>query len=630
MNLVEVIPISRGISKETLTYFTSATISPGSLVKIPLRGKLVWGVTTNLQNADEMKSELRASPFTMKKINGGGKGLVFCREFIESARLAADYFAGTTGGVLGNVVPTSILNSLGDLPKLKDHPGKTEPVTAADVRVLQAPDEDRIAHYRNIIRESFARKQSVLCCLPTLHDIKRMTEVLPKGIEHYTFTFHGALSKKEIVHAWKNIHELNHPVLIIGTGTILSAPRSDIGTIIVDRESSTAYKTRTRPYADIRISAEMYAKTLGARIIFGDQLTRIETLHKLESGEYGEFAPPVFRNLSSSRERIIDMRKYRSPLSKEFQIISDEVEQIIGGIKERGERLFIYATRRGLAPTTLCGDCGTIVTCTHCSAPIVLHKGRKGNFFLCHKCGERRSAEETCKKCSSWRLVTLGIGIENIIEAISKRHDLPIFQIDKDTAKTLKQGMLIVDEFYKKPGSILVGTEMALLYLREPIEYTAIISLDSLFSIPDYRINEKVASLASRIRSLSTRDFILQTRYPEQPVLTHAIHGNLMEFYRKEIHERERFEYPPFWTLIKITLVGEKEKVREEMESLEELIPSFPVTIFPAFTETQKGKYVMHGLIRVPHREWPNKKLLESLRALPPKFSVNVDPETLL
>jgi len=37
----------------------------------------------------------------------------------------------------------------------------------------------------------------------------------------------------------------------------------------------------------------------------------------------------------------------------------------------------------------------------------------------------------------------------------------------------------------------MLGTEMALSYLREKIGNAGIISLDSFFSIPDFRINEK-------------------------------------------------------------------------------------------------------------------------------------------
>jgi hypothetical protein len=37
MRVLEVIPISRGITRETLSYFTGSDISVGSVIKVPIR-----------------------------------------------------------------------------------------------------------------------------------------------------------------------------------------------------------------------------------------------------------------------------------------------------------------------------------------------------------------------------------------------------------------------------------------------------------------------------------------------------------------------------------------------------------------------------------------------------------------
>ena len=77
-------------------------------------------------------------------------------------------------------------------------------------------------------------------------------------------------------------------------------------------------------------------------------------------------------------------------------------------------RIFLYAARKGMASITICGDCGNNVVCLECGSSVVLHTKETGNFFLCHRCGERRSAEEVCKVCGSWKLMPLGIGIEKV------------------------------------------------------------------------------------------------------------------------------------------------------------------------------------------------------------------------
>jgi primosomal protein N' len=58
-----------------------------------------------------------------------------------------------------------------------------------------------------------------------------------------------------------------------------------------------------------------------------------------------------------------------------------------------------------------------------------------------------------------------------------------------------------LEKFRAKPGSILLGTEMMLQYIHEKVENSVIISLDSLFSLPDFRIQEKILSMLITLRS---------------------------------------------------------------------------------------------------------------------------------
>ena len=52
--------------------------------------------------------------------------------------------------------------------------------------------------------------------------------------------------------------------------------------------------------------------------------------------------------------------------------------------------------------------------------------------------------------------------------------------------------------------------------------------------------------------------------------------------------------------------------------------------VFPAFIATVKGEFTMHALLKVPRADWPHDGLIERLRALPPSYAVNVDPESIL
>lgn len=637
MYIVTVIPIARGIGKETLSYFSAAKVALGSVVEIPVRNRVISALAVSCEPADKKKSELKSSSFALKKLDAGKAVQLFQPSFIEAAQEAADYFAGSTGSILATITSKTILENAADITPVEWIEPNAASAEASANRskpepyALQADEEERMAYYKSLIREQFAKKKSVFFCLPTIQDTKRLHETLPKGIEQYTFVINSSLSKKELVNRWNKASTEVHPVLIIATGSFLGIPRTDLGTIVIERESSSGYKTQTRPYVDMRTLAEIYTKKLGARLVYGDLLLRVDTLWRAKNGEVAELGSLKFRSISTAQDVLVDMKKYKNLDNPDFRIFSEELVDLVKYNKEKNEHLYIYASRRGLAPLTVCGDCGTTVLCHRCSAPTVLHQSADENFFLCHRCGERRSAEERCRVCDSWRLTTLGIGIELIEDALLNMFpDMKIFRMDKDVITTHKQALSTAEKFYDAPGSVMIGTEMALAYLEKPIENSAVASIDSLFSIPDFRINEKIMNILLRMRSVSQKIFLIQTRARDQRLFDYAMKGNLMDFYREEIDSRKKLNYPPFSTLIKISARGVKERVAEEIEYVRTQLVDYKPLVFPAFIETVNKKTIMHALLKIDAKTWVKKSLLEKLRALPPHISINVDPESLL
>ncbi|MDE1875096.1 MAG: hypothetical protein KGH68_03460, partial [Patescibacteria group bacterium] len=460
-----------------------------------------------------------------------------------------------------------------------------------------------------------------------------------KGIERYTYTFHSGLSKAEIAKRWKAALEDEHPIVIVATGAFLSLPRADIGLIIVEHESARGYKIQSRPFLDYRFVAERYAREIGADLIFGDSCLRVETLWREEHGigndQLAEYAPLAMRSLSTARDALVDMRTYR-----DFRIVSDDLYALIKKARAENGNIFIFAGRKGLAPQTVCSDCESVLTCERCSAPLVLHekKGRPEaeRFFLCNRCGFKADAFTKCRTCGSWRLKPLGIGSERIEEELMKAlpgygvADATIARLDRASAPTPKRAADIIERWYSSPGSILIGTELALAYLDRPVDACAVGTLDALFSIPDFRINERIFSIILKLRSVASKDFLLQTRNPEAPVLSQGVKGNIIDFYREEIESRERFAFPPFSTFIKISCAGKKDDVLKAMDSLAVSLAGWQVDVFPAFIATIKNEYVMHALIKLPRKEWPNAELIDRLRGLSPAYAVNVDPESIL
>jgi len=642
MKILSVIPLSRGIGKETLTYFTANNdVEVGSIVKVPLRGKNIHSLVVGVEDISEKKSDLKSLTFSIKKADKVVSSKFLSIHFIAAAEAMAAYFAATTGSVLNALIPKNVLLGAELLSPARETNTSSGSGTARvhnhHKLVIQSDDEERFAHYKSIIREEFARKSSVFLCLPTAADVGRAQAILEKGIGGYSYAFHGQLNKKNFTDLWNRLAIEEHPVLIIGTGGFLCVPRTDIGTIIVERECSRSYKFQTRPFLDIRTFAEQFAKFSGARIVFGDTLLRTETIWRYKHDELSELAPLKFRSLSTASQTLIDMRKLQEMQgqAKVFKLLSPELEALIRQTKANNERLFLFNSRRGLSPITLCADCGSIVECNRCKAPTTLHSSSTERFFLCHRCGERRGADERCKTCTGWRLKTIGIGIELVVEDLKKRFpDITLFRIDADSTKTHSKAKTAAAKFLESPGSILLGTEMALPYLETSIESGiengAVVSIDSMFGMPDFRINEKILYILLKIRAISEKNFLIQTRNITGRIFDFAIKGNLIDFYKEEIEERQLFDYPPFTVLVKISLSGTESRVKEEMERLAHIFEDYSVQTYPAFVPHGRGKYTMHALIKIGRERWVEPALLEKLRGLPPHFSVSVDPESIL
>ncbi len=626
MQVLTVIPIARGVFKDHLDYFSSKPIKPGAIVEVAVGKRLIKALVVKATPAAQVKSGLRQADFVLKKIGAIKNQQFFSPIFIKAIEDMSNYSGYPLGPVLTSLTPQVILDHCDELEAANYQP-VIGPGLKGEKQLLQDTDDDRLSFYKSLIREEFARGASVFLCLPTAIDLEQVMSSLGRGIEEYTVALHHQLATKTLIANWQKAIASTHPLLIVGTPTFLCLPRLDVKTVIIDKESSPAYKSPARPFTDYRRLAEYLSERGNIRLIFGDLLLRVETLERAE------------RDLvmaSNPRQRLISEAVSKLYGVSGDVIIGEEAEEQLRHAANNNERTVILAGRRGLAPLIICDDCAEPVVCGRCQSPLVLHQAKKGssikeaNWFLCHKCGERRSAEEKCHHCQGWRLRALGIGIERVAEELETRFPkVNIFIMDSDRIKTRKQAEELIKRFGETPGSFLLGTEMALHYLTHEMENTLALGLDSLFSLPDFRVNERLFALLSRLRLLATKRFAIQTRYPAEPLFDQVIKGNLLDFYRQEIKERRQFDYPPFKLLIKVSREGEKAATQEALKKLSGLLAAYEPVVFPSIWHSKSGTWKYNLLLKLEPNRWPDETLAAVLKNLPPAFTVEVDPETI-
>jgi primosomal protein N' len=670
MKIVTVIPLKKGAGREDLTYFSAKDIPDGSIVTVSLRNKKVLGLVIASEDATRVKSNIKGMPFNLKKISEVKEHSIFLKGYLDSAMEISKYFAGSKNNGITSLIPAIWRENYDKIAELKNSearpgaPGLASFETSPEKNLkpekllFQAPLEDRLSFYKTFIRGSFAEKKSVFIVLPTEYDIKTFGESLSRGIEQFTFAVHG--NAKKIIKKFEQIITLTHPVLILGTAPFLSIPRPDFGTIIVEHESSNIYKMIPKPHFDLRLFAELLAVKINAKFILGDTLLRYETIARENSDGLAPLHPLSFRINFQGQIEILNPRVKTEALlpfdgskASVFKILSDESVQEIKNTIAQRKNVFIFSLRKGLATMTICRDCGEIMSCEKCGAPLVLylsHRGKK-RMFVCNRCEGEISGEKLCAFCGSWNLTPLGIGTDTVYEYVKETFSkTKIFKLDKESIRTAKGAEKTLKEFEENGGSILIGTEMAFFYLQKNVPLSIVASFDSLWNLPSFKMGEKIIQIILSMVNKTAEKLIIQTKNENDPAILAIKSENLLSFVREELEDRKKLNYPPFKRFIKITHLGDKEQTIKAKKILEEVFSAqggsasggkeYSPEIFSGFVARLKGKYVTNALIKIDPKKWSlpeisagssiDENLLSKLLSLPSNFDVFVDPEDLL
>jgi len=202
--------------------------------------------------------------------------------------------------------------------------------------------------------------------------------------------------------------------------------------------------------------------------------------------------------------------------------------------------------------------------------------------------------------------------------------------MDSTTVTTPKQAAKIAEEFFNKRSGVLIGTQIALPYLNEGVDVSAIISLDAARTIPTWRADEYLFRLILRLRECTKKEVLIQSRTATDNLLIHATRGAVERFYDDEINLRKMLKYPPYSTFVLLTWVGSSSSVMEMEKTIASALSELEVQYYNSPTGTD-DKVERHGLIRLEHT---NTSLyadtLKKLKSLPPYVKIEIDPERIV
>ena len=662
MYVVSVIPLAKipHPAPQTLDYFSMEEISPGGIVQISLVSRKILGVVAACTPLYERKQQIKKSAFHLKKIDRVvSKNPLVPRPYLKLALWSASYFYSPLGHVMRSHLPPTFSKPteklLADLTQIEYAGSSSAHITSAPKKPIlywaRSNTKSKAAFYRHAIQQALARKQSVLFLVPELYKIAQFREKIPEVMQMEAV--HSTLSPAAQYKIWKGAlrGELQG---VIGTRRALTTPFCNLGLIIVDEEESFLYKSfDQRPYISAKTAALKLAELTGAEIILGSSLPSVESLWQAKKKKYQLVTPPSSRRPASDIA-VIDMRDEIK--NGNFSIFSRELQARIKETLEKNRQAILYISRKGLSSGLVCRDCGHVVMCTNCDVPLVLHQTP---VLICHHCGQKQKPTATCPKCQSYRIKFIGAGTERVEQEVRKlceahgnlKNACRVIRLDKDSAPTWEQQSAIFNDFSKGKYNILIGTQLMLKEgLLPKVDFAAIVTVDSLLSLPDFRIGEQILRTVDKLWTTSKFRIIFQTYIIDSTIIqfvsnkllwTSNDYSDVLNNFLYDIDERRELSLPPFSQLIKLTYAHKdsqkaeqeanilKNKLHTQMISCQLPVASCQILgPSPAFIPREKGRYIWQIVLKSKIADLRVRNKL--LRIVPNDWKIDVDPIELL
>lgn len=630
MYVIEVAPLLRGGQVDSLSYYSATDYAPGTLLTIPVRNKEVKGLVIGSKGLSAAKTAVRAATFSLKRLPAQNNPQVLSPILVQTAQILAEKLPATFGAILFTLLPPEVKNGDEILPAYSDQVGQHN---ESLVSVLTATKEDRYLTYKRRIREAFAHRGSVVFVAATNEGAAQAADELLGGIAERSVVLSGDIPKRALHKAYQAAADLSTAKLIITTPTRAFIDRPDITDVIIENASSSHYRSRVRPYLDLKTTLLLHSQLSGRRVLLGDLVHRSEDEHRRRLEIYQTEGEEPHRISLISEMRVIEQLDKPSAETP-FELLSGDLLQSLTNTLKEKKNAFIYSARRGLSPVVACGDCGFIFRCPDSGAPYSLFRttkdGEEKRWFLSPTSGRRVRAADTCSECGSWRLRERGIGIQNIHDELKKFFPAEkIFVFDHATATTAAKARVIIGNFSTTKGAILLGTSMALPYLEKFVAMSAVVSLDAVRSIPSWRVDEATFSLLMRLREISIEQVLVQTRTESDELLSLAGSGAVDKFFTEELSLREALHYPPFQTIVHLTIAGTLPSVRQLEANISPALEPFGFSFYSA-PDSVPNKTTRYALCRLEGTKSISPELVNVLKSLPMSVRVELNPDRIV
>ncbi|MBK5283853.1 MAG: primosomal protein N' [Bacteroidia bacterium] len=426
--------------------------------------------------------------------------------------------------------------------------------------------------YIHLIEEIIKQGKQVLYLLP---EIALTTQIISRLKKHFGSkigVYHSRLNSRERVNVWKQMlddsgqESLSVPV-ILGARSSLFLPFDNLGLVIVDEEHENSFKQFERsPLYHARDSAIMLASFFKAKTLLGSATPSFETFFNTKQNKYGYVSlNERYGGMLMPVIEVVDVKEQKRTKKMKSHFSVELLDDITSAL-EKNEQVILFQNRRGFAPLLICSVCAWTPRCKNCDVGMTYHK--RSDIMRCHYCGSTQKVPTSCPACGSTALKIYGFGTEKIEEELLIFFpDKNIARLDLDTTRSRNAFRQIIEDFENRRIDILVGTQMVTKGLDfDNVSTVGILNADLMLNFPDFRSHERSYQLMAQVSGRSGRKnkrgkVVIQTFQPQHRVIQNVVSNNYEAMYESEMLERKKFNYPPFFRLIEITLRHRNEEL---------------------------------------------------------------------
>ncbi|HVS77611.1 MAG TPA: primosomal protein N', partial [Steroidobacteraceae bacterium] len=400
--------------------------------------------------------------------------------------------------------------------------------------------------YLRVVERALRLGRSALVLVP---EIGLTPQLVSRFRQRFTVpmaVLHSALTDHERLLAWREAFS-GRARIVLGTRSAVFAPAQDLGVIIVDEEHDTSFKQHDGGFRySARDLAVVRARRAGIPVVLGSATPALETLQNVAAARYtrlmltrraAEAAPP--------RLSLIDLRS-----SAVHAGISTPAVQAIERHLRAGGQVLVFLNRRGYAPTLLCTACGWIAPCRDCDARLTVHLGAAR--LRCHHCGADWPLPERCPQCG-FAVKPVGQGTERIEETLAALFPgIPCLRLDRDVVRRRGDMEEAMRRMSSGEARILVGTQMVTKGHDFPnVTLVVVLNADQGFFSTDFRAPERLAQTIVQVAGRAGRgeragEVLIQTEFPDHPLLLSLLAEGYDGFARAALTERRQASWPPF------------------------------------------------------------------------------------